>query len=138
MAHFLTDRCTGCTACAQTCPTAAISGIRKERHVIQADYCVDCGTCGRICPYGAVQDEVGRICARVKRSAWLKPKAVGRRCVSCNQCAEACPFQCLEMQITPASREKRPLPVLARPKACVGCGQCVLACPLDYLRLGGA
>lgn len=135
MAHFITEECNDCGACAQLCPTRAISGSRDERHVIDAAYCVGCGTCGRVCPHGAVEDPTGAACLRVKRSEWLKPRAVGRRCVSCNQCAEACPFQCLEVQITSASRDKRPLPVLVKPGACVGCNQCVLACPLEYLRL---
>lgn len=135
MSYKITEACNGCTACTKTCPTRAISGIRKELHAIDPFYCVECGVCGRICPQNAVQDQAGRACSMIKRTEWAKPRAAGKRCVSCNLCAEACPFKCIEMQITPESREKRPLPVLVKPQACVACSQCETACPINYLKV---
>ncbi len=46
--------CTGCTACAQQCPQAAISGEKKEPHLVDQDLCVRCGVCLDVCKFGAI------------------------------------------------------------------------------------
>jgi NADH-quinone oxidoreductase subunit F len=48
------EACTGCTACARDCPQEAISGERKEAHVIDQDLCIRCGVCLDTCKFGAV------------------------------------------------------------------------------------
>jgi Fe-S-cluster-containing hydrogenase component 2 len=40
--------------CAKNCPVDAISGERKEAHVIDQETCTLCGTCLEKCPFGAV------------------------------------------------------------------------------------
>jgi len=40
------DFCTGCTVCAKACPTEAISGERKQVHVLDQAKCIRCGVCG--------------------------------------------------------------------------------------------
>ncbi len=52
---ILPENCTGCTACARKCPTAAISGERKQAHVIDPQTCIACGACKDICRFGAVE-----------------------------------------------------------------------------------
>jgi len=47
--------CTGCTLCARNCPVDAISGERKQTHVIDPDICIKCGICEQICPYDAIE-----------------------------------------------------------------------------------
>ena len=47
--------CTGCTLCARNCPVDAISGERKQTHVIDPDICIKCGICEEICPYDAIE-----------------------------------------------------------------------------------
>jgi len=53
--HFkvTTEKCTGCGACIDVCPSDAIriedgkAGITME--------CIDCGACPRVCPEGAIR-----------------------------------------------------------------------------------
>jgi Na+-translocating ferredoxin:NAD+ oxidoreductase RNF subunit RnfB len=44
------DKCAGCTLCAKSCPVNAISGEKKEVHVIDQGLCVQCGVCLEKCP----------------------------------------------------------------------------------------
>jgi NADH:ubiquinone oxidoreductase subunit F (NADH-binding)/ferredoxin len=48
------ELCKGCTLCAQRCPQEAISGERKELHVIDDSLCIRCGICRDVCPSDAV------------------------------------------------------------------------------------
>ena len=47
--------CTGCTLCARNCPVDAISGERRQTHVIDPDLCIKCGICEQLCPYDAIE-----------------------------------------------------------------------------------
>lgn len=47
--------CTGCTLCARNCPVDAISGERRQTHVIDPDVCIKCGICEQLCPYDAIE-----------------------------------------------------------------------------------
>lgn len=49
--------CTGCTVCARNCPTGAISGERRQVHVIDPDVCIRCGICQQVCNFNAVMVE---------------------------------------------------------------------------------
>ena len=48
------SKCTGCTACARQCPQQAISGAKKEPHVIHQSLCIRCGVCLDTCKFDAV------------------------------------------------------------------------------------
>lgn len=52
--HILADKCIGCTACARKCPTAAISGERRQVHRIDPELCIKCGVCMEVCKFDAV------------------------------------------------------------------------------------
>lgn len=52
--YYITEDCTGCTKCARVCPTKAISGKVKERHVINQDLCTKCGACMDACSFKAI------------------------------------------------------------------------------------
>jgi NAD-dependent dihydropyrimidine dehydrogenase PreA subunit len=55
--HYAIDsqKCTGCTACARTCPVECISGKRKELHIIDQLRCIKCGQCFEVCRFKAVK-----------------------------------------------------------------------------------
>ena len=48
------ELCKGCTLCAQKCPQEAISGEKKQLHVIDDAKCIRCGVCREVCPSDAV------------------------------------------------------------------------------------
>ncbi|MDD8051379.1 MAG: NADH-ubiquinone oxidoreductase-F iron-sulfur binding region domain-containing protein [Verrucomicrobiota bacterium] len=48
------DKCVGCTMCARACPADAISGNKKEPHVIDQTKCIKCGACFEKCRFDAV------------------------------------------------------------------------------------
>jgi NADP-reducing hydrogenase subunit HndC len=51
------EKCKGCTKCAKNCPAGAISGEKKEPHVIDQSKCVKCGVCMDNCKFEAVYKE---------------------------------------------------------------------------------
>jgi NADH-quinone oxidoreductase subunit F len=48
------ETCTGCGICRKNCPVEAISGERKQPHVIDQAVCTKCNTCFEKCPFGAI------------------------------------------------------------------------------------
>ena len=56
MAFEITDKCTACGKCAESCPVEAISK-GEERYVIDEEKCVECGVCAGECPVEAIQEK---------------------------------------------------------------------------------
>jgi NADH:ubiquinone oxidoreductase subunit F (NADH-binding)/Pyruvate/2-oxoacid:ferredoxin oxidoreductase delta subunit len=48
------EKCTGCLACITACAYNAITGKKKELHVIVQDHCTKCGACRAVCKFDAV------------------------------------------------------------------------------------
>ena len=49
------ELCTGCRACTRVCPTGAITGEKKEPHVIDEEKCINCGNCAERCKFDAIK-----------------------------------------------------------------------------------
>ena len=46
--------CTGCRLCVKPCPTQAITGEKKQLHILDQDKCIQCGACYEVCKDAAV------------------------------------------------------------------------------------
>lgn len=55
MQYVISDKCTGCTLCSRKCPTNAITGKVKEKHIIDQTKCIKCGVCFDVCKFKAIE-----------------------------------------------------------------------------------
>lgn len=61
--RILPDKCQACLICLRSCPAEAISGGKKQVHVIDQNKCTKCGICLEVCPerFSAVECVSGAI-----------------------------------------------------------------------------
>ena len=52
---ILAEKCTGCGACKKVCPQQAISGEKKQTHIIDQNKCIKCGICLETCKFNAIK-----------------------------------------------------------------------------------
>lgn len=52
--YSINDYCTGCLRCLRSCPENAITGEKKELHIIDPTKCIKCGACKSVCNFNAV------------------------------------------------------------------------------------
>lgn len=49
------EKCPGCGLCLRVCPEEAITGEKKEPHVINVEKCIRCGLCREVCNMDAIE-----------------------------------------------------------------------------------
>ena len=140
MAYQITSDCTGCSYCAQWCPSGAITGRRKVRYTIESSKCLECGACGRICTFKAVLEPSGRLATRTRLSEWQKPCWNYALCDRCGECVTACPTKCIRLAAQDAVDVGVPngYPFLSRVKMCIGCDFCLRECDYQAITLAAA
>jgi NADH-quinone oxidoreductase subunit F len=52
--EIIASLCKGCGACLKKCPVNAISGEKRQPHVLNAELCIKCGTCAKVCKFNAI------------------------------------------------------------------------------------
>ncbi len=69
--HIDPKKCVGCLLCLKNCPVDAISGERKQVHVIDQGLCIKCGACLDVCPpkVSAVAKYTGKKKERILKNA---------------------------------------------------------------------
>jgi len=48
------EKCKGCTLCLRKCPVGAITGEKRQPHVIDPELCIKCGACAAACRFDAI------------------------------------------------------------------------------------
>lgn len=134
MAYSINSKCIGCPACKKICPAHAISGEKKEQHLIHDDLCIECGACGRVCPQSAVEDPFGVTVLRIKKKEWDRPFVDMAICTSCNICIDTCPVEALEEKLQ-IKGNPRPFSHLPDEGVCIGCGFCAADCPVSAITM---
>jgi len=56
MPYKITDKCTMCGTCIDSCPCEAIAE-GDPKYIIDPDECIDCGSCVDSCESGAILEE---------------------------------------------------------------------------------
>lgn len=61
--RILPDKCKACMICLRECPVGAISGGKKQVHVVDQNKCIRCGVCLSVCPerFSAVECIPGQL-----------------------------------------------------------------------------
>jgi NADH:ubiquinone oxidoreductase subunit F (NADH-binding)/Pyruvate/2-oxoacid:ferredoxin oxidoreductase delta subunit len=67
-------KCVGCLLCLKSCPVEAISGERKQIHLIDQELCIKCGACFDVCPpkVSAVSRYTGKKRDRILKKASVR------------------------------------------------------------------
>lgn len=55
MAYVISDACTMCGSCVETCPSEAIKE-GDPKYIIDPDLCIDCASCVDACPVEAISE----------------------------------------------------------------------------------
>lgn len=127
MPYKIDEKCNGCTLCLRRCPVNAITGDKKQCHLINPNLCIDCGVCGMVCSKEAVFDENNRPAIRMKLTEIPIATVDVNECSGCDNCASICPFGCIEVPKRAVGGDFFGVAVVDS-KKCVGCKLCVSLC----------
>ena len=130
------DKCTGCDACAISCPVQAISGEHYMVHSIDPDLCVSCGLCGSFCENFAIMDGNGRHALFSAWADWGVPVFDEERCTGCAMCVEVCPMYALKISEPTHLGDIRTHAYLTDVNLCIGCEKCKNHCGLGAITMG--
>ena len=130
MAYTIVENCIGCTACTKKCPVEAITGLRNEVHIIDAELCIDCGACGAVCPPEAILDEFGDLARTFPRKELPLAHVIADNCIGsgCELCINICPFEALILTDAPNKNKDYFGIAEVEAKKCVGCRLCEQVC----------
>ncbi len=53
--YEINDKCTGCMACISACAVHAITGEKKQVHLLDQEKCTKCGACYAVCKFDAIE-----------------------------------------------------------------------------------
>ena len=54
LGYEIVEVCIGCGACRRVCPVDAVTGEKKQLHIIDQDKCIKCGQCYNACKFQAI------------------------------------------------------------------------------------
>lgn len=94
--HIDYEKCQGCMACADACPTGAMEAqfdMRLEAF-IDKDKCIGCTICAKNCKFDAIEGEL------------KKTHHVLGACTGCGICSTKCPKKAITMRARRAPRNK--------------------------------
>ncbi|HXI01679.1 MAG TPA: 4Fe-4S binding protein [Candidatus Saccharimonadales bacterium] len=133
--HYITPDCVGCQICELKCPTNAITGVKKDRYVIEPEKCINCGVCGIYCPYDSIVDQWGDLVKRIKAKDIPKAVVIPDLCSGCEYCIDTCPFDCIHLIDAPDRLKNQGYPsdmsgkiAWVDERTCVSCGVCETFC----------
>ena len=136
MSYTITEDCTGCTACVRHCPVEAITGQRKQQHLIDPTFCIECGACVLVCPSRAILSPNGEPGKPQRPIEWPQPAWDYSACVLCRICVVTCPTGAIRlMDSNHANGIRAGEPYLHNPKACIACSFCAADCPTNAIRM---
>ena len=130
MTFRITDNCVGCGTCKKKCPWEAISGVKKQKHLIEPTLCRECATCWYTCPRCAVEDAEGYV--REKSGRPRAPKATidSVACVGCQNCLMNCEQGAIHFESGLVAGRCN-----VEEHSCIGCGSCLAYCASGCIQL---